>query len=97
MLGLSNIVVPFVACGDLNGFDSDKSYLMATAAVSTEEFLRRNLCWSQAMAGGDRVKWLKADRNEAKQHMERGTFQLPPSGTVYPAKTRFLPVKCLQN
>jgi tRNA (cytidine32/guanosine34-2'-O)-methyltransferase len=26
LLGLSNLVVPFVACGDLNGFDSDKSY-----------------------------------------------------------------------
>lgn len=26
MLGMSNVVVPFVACGDLNGFDADKSY-----------------------------------------------------------------------
>ena len=24
--GLNNIIVPFVACGDLNGFDADKSY-----------------------------------------------------------------------
>jgi tRNA (cytidine32/guanosine34-2'-O)-methyltransferase len=25
-VGLSNVVVPFVACGDLSGFDADKSY-----------------------------------------------------------------------
>jgi hypothetical protein len=26
LLGLNNVIVPFVACGDLNGFDADKSY-----------------------------------------------------------------------
>lgn len=26
LVGLSNVVVPFVACGDLSGFDADKSY-----------------------------------------------------------------------
>lgn len=26
LLGMNNIIVPFVACGDLNGFDADKSY-----------------------------------------------------------------------
>ncbi len=26
MLGPSSLVVPFVACGDLSGFDPDKSY-----------------------------------------------------------------------
>lgn len=32
-LGPAALVVPFVACGDLHGFDSDKSYpLTATAA-----------------------------------------------------------------
>ncbi len=26
LVGQSNLVVPFVACGDLSGFDADKSY-----------------------------------------------------------------------
>lgn len=26
LVGINNVVVPFVACGDLNGFDADKSY-----------------------------------------------------------------------
>lgn len=26
LVGPSSLVVPFVACGDLNGFDADKSY-----------------------------------------------------------------------
>lgn len=26
IIGLANLVVPFVACGDLSGFDPDKSY-----------------------------------------------------------------------
>ncbi|CAE7674239.1 FTSJ1 [Symbiodinium microadriaticum] len=37
ILGLSNVVVPFVACGDLHGFDADKSYpLQLTALPDTE-------------------------------------------------------------
>jgi hypothetical protein len=26
LIGMNNVIVPFVACGDLNGFDADKSY-----------------------------------------------------------------------
>jgi tRNA (cytidine32/guanosine34-2'-O)-methyltransferase len=33
MLGLSNVVIPFVACGDLNGFDADKSYPLQLTSV----------------------------------------------------------------
>lgn len=29
-LGPANLVVPFVACGDLSGFDADKSYPLET-------------------------------------------------------------------
>ena len=34
MLGPSALVVPFVACGDLSGFDSDKSYPLQLATES---------------------------------------------------------------
>ena len=51
---------------------------MATLAVSTDEYLRRNPRWSQAMAGPEREAWLKADRDEAQQHLDKGTFQLQP-------------------
>jgi tRNA (cytidine32/guanosine34-2'-O)-methyltransferase len=34
MLGPSALVVPFVACGDLSGFDSDKSYPLQLASES---------------------------------------------------------------
>lgn len=33
LLGLSNVVVPFVACGDLSGFDSDKSYPLQLTSI----------------------------------------------------------------
>ena len=26
LLGVNRVIVPFIACGDLNGFDSDMSY-----------------------------------------------------------------------
>lgn len=43
ILGLSNLVVPFVACGDLSGFDSDKSYpLQLTGVPSHMTLLMRN-------------------------------------------------------
>ena len=33
MVGMSNVIVPFVACGDLSGFDSDKSYPLQLTAT----------------------------------------------------------------
>lgn len=36
LLGESSLVVPFVACGDLNGFDADKSYPLQLADTSEE-------------------------------------------------------------
>ena len=30
MLGPNNLVVPFIACGDLSGFDADQSYPLQT-------------------------------------------------------------------
>jgi tRNA (cytidine32/guanosine34-2'-O)-methyltransferase len=34
-LGASALVVPFVACGDLSGFDSDKSYPLQLSGESS--------------------------------------------------------------
>jgi hypothetical protein len=33
LLGPAAVVVPFVACGDLRGFDPDKSYSLSTSYV----------------------------------------------------------------
>ncbi|GBG33773.1 tRNA cytidine32/guanosine34-2'-O-methyltransferase [Hondaea fermentalgiana] len=33
LLGVNKVVVPFVACGDLSGFDSDQSYALSKAAA----------------------------------------------------------------
>ncbi len=35
MLGLNNVIVPFVACGDLSGFDADKSYPLQLTPLSS--------------------------------------------------------------
>jgi len=34
LLGLSRTVVPFIACGDLSGFDSDKTYPLEVRSQS---------------------------------------------------------------
>ena len=34
LMGINNVVVPFVACGDLNGFDADKSYPLQLTPLS---------------------------------------------------------------
>jgi len=44
---------------------------MANAAVSHEEFLRRNPKWSKASNGPDRGKWLEADEAERVQQMKQ--------------------------
>lgn len=36
MMGPSSLVVPFVACGDLNGYDADKSYPLQLDESSAE-------------------------------------------------------------
>ena len=36
LTGVSSLVVPFVACGDLSGFDSDKSYPLQLPDESVE-------------------------------------------------------------
>mmetsp|Transcript_4895 Transcript_4895/g.10131 ORF Transcript_4895/g.10131 Transcript_4895/m.10131 type:complete len:329 (-) Transcript_4895:92-1078(-) len=33
LLGVNKVVVPFVACGDLSGFDSDQSYVLSKTAA----------------------------------------------------------------
>ena len=38
--GPSNIVVPFVACGDVSGFDSDKSYPLQLEGEDIEYVFR---------------------------------------------------------
>jgi hypothetical protein len=41
IIGLTNLVVPFVACGDLSGFDPDKSYPLQMEN-ETEEYQYRD-------------------------------------------------------
>ena len=33
MVGVNRKIVPFIACGDLSGFDADKSYALDSSAV----------------------------------------------------------------
>ena len=40
-LGPAAVVVPFVACGDLSGFDADKSYALSAAASSANPYVYR--------------------------------------------------------
>lgn len=43
LIGVNNIVVPFVACGDLNGYDADKSYpLQLTPLARTSSDIIRD-------------------------------------------------------
>lgn len=41
-LGPANLVVPFVACGDLSGFDADKSYPLVVGEEEEEGDGRRD-------------------------------------------------------
>ena len=34
--GVNRILVPFIACGDLSGYDADQSYPLAEGAVAAE-------------------------------------------------------------
>ena len=67
--------------------------LMVNATVSTNEYLRRNPKWSQAIAGEDRLKWLAADLEEQRQHLMKPTFLLMDKDFKHPPGTRFLPIK----
>lgn len=35
LIGMNNVVVPFVACGDLSGFDADKSYPLQLTPIAS--------------------------------------------------------------
>lgn len=71
----------------------DVSVLMAIVSISTDEYLRRNSKWSQAMIGSDRDEWLAADRKEFQQHADKPTFILMSPEMIYLYGTRFLPIK----
>lgn len=44
MLGACSLVVPFVACGDLNGYDADKSYPLQLEEAANEYMYTSPVC-----------------------------------------------------
>ena len=74
----------------------DTTPIMAYAAVSHDEYMRRNPKWSKASIGKDKVKWLEADKKEGEQQFDPDhmTMKIIPEGTggvplgipIYPIK-----------
>ena len=74
----------------------DLNTIMASAAVSHDEYMRRNPKWSKASTGMNKDKWLAADRKESDQQFDPNhmTMQLVPGGRngvpsgipIYPIK-----------
>lgn len=61
-MGLSNVVVPFVACGDLNGFDADKSYPLQLSALPVVE---ESFKGKEGLDGADDADAVEGDGEEA--------------------------------
>ena len=40
LVGVNRVIVPFLACGDLSGFDSDKTYPLKVIKILTGSLLR---------------------------------------------------------
>ena len=40
LVGVNRVIVPFLACGDLSGFDSDKTYPLKVINILTGSLLR---------------------------------------------------------
>jgi hypothetical protein len=68
------------------------SRLMATAAVSHEEFLRKNPKWSKASNGPDRGKWMEADDAERVQQTTRQLGKDGPHMEELPGGLADIPV-----
>mmetsp|Transcript_22513 Transcript_22513/g.23193 ORF Transcript_22513/g.23193 Transcript_22513/m.23193 type:complete len:339 (-) Transcript_22513:82-1098(-) len=67
LLGLSNVVVPFVACGDLSGFDSDKSYPLQLTSIPSN-------MTSILKYGSENLEYLQQQQQQQNQEDAQYTY-----------------------
>lgn len=76
LLGLSNVVVPFVACGDLSGFNSDKSYPLQLTSIPS------NMTSMMRFSGNNEQSYHNTQNQEDSQYIY--TYRQPIQPPIKP-------------